>query len=369
MNIQSLLEKIKLFEKLVIESGFKRDVIGFKESISPQQNRQNLQLFQDITEKIKAFLEIIYESDLPESLQAILPTESIKPFTETNHLEKLSGILNDAELPTDQYFSKLNTLLNNLQTQIEQNQTELNRLKKIFNNYADYEQLSLNAEENAIIALIFKDLKTTTSLKEFAKVLHKWNRTLLIYHQLLTSEAPKDIEIVEVQNGSIDVIVNINLDIAVDLVDLIKLGFQVFGGYLLYKSKAKDIIATYFGNKKLITQEKQRENEMLENIYKAIEAKVLEQHKLAKKKDKDVDGTAIKVKVKEVADTLAEHIVKGNDIKLLAAPEEYEELEEEAEEVRATSISNRRALKNLTEKDKIKLINKYEIKDKSETVK
>jgi hypothetical protein len=366
MNIQSLLEKIQLFEKLVIESGFKRDVTGFKESIAPQQNRQNLQLFQDIAGKIESYLNMINESDLPESLKSVLPTESIRPFTETDHLEKLNEILTDTELDTNQYFSKLNKLLNNLQSQIETNHTELNRLKDIFQNYADFEQKEINSEEQAVISLIFKDLKTTTSLKEFSKVLHKWNTTLLIYHQLLTSEAPKDIEIVEVQNGSIDVLVNIDVDIAVDLLELIKLGFKVFGGYLLYKSRTKEIIATFFGNKKLILQEKERENEMLNNIYKAIEAKILEQHKLAKKEDKAIDGTAIKVKVKEVADTLSEHIVKGNDIKLLAAPEEYEELEEEAEEIRISSISNRRALKNLTEEDRIKLIEKYEIKDKDE---
>ena len=366
MNIQSLLEKIQLFEKLVIKSGFKRDVKGFKESIDHQQNRQNLQLFQDITSKIESYLKLIYESDLPEYLKTLLPTNSIRPFTETNHLEKLNEILKDTELPTDQYFNKLNSLLNNIQTQIEINETELNRLKEVFRNYVDYEQSELDSDEIVIISLIYKDLNTITSLKEFSKVLYKWNRTLLIYHQLLTSDAPKDIEIVEVQNGSIDVLVNIDVDIAVDLVKLIKLGFEVFGGYLLYKSKAKDIIATYFGNKKLIEQENQRENEMLENIYKAIEAKVLEQHKEAKKNDKNIDGTAIKVKVKEVADTLAEHIVKGNDIKLLAAPKEYEELEEEAEVIKSSSISNRRALESLTEDDKIKLIERYEIKDTEE---
>lgn len=366
MNIQSLLEKIKLFEKLVIDSGFKRDVIGFKESIATQQNRQNLQLFQDIAKKIESYLNMIYESNLPESLESVLPTESKRPFTESDHLEKLNGILNDNELATAQYFTKLNSLLNTLQSQIEANNTELNRLKGIFQNYADFEQQEINSEEYAVISLIFKDLKTTTSLKEFSRVLNKWNRTLLIYHQLLTSEASKDIEIVEVQNGSINVLVNIDLDIAVDLVELIKLGFKVFGGYLLYKSKAKEIIATYFGDKVLIAQEKKREDAMLENIHKAIEAKILEQNKAAKKDDKAIDGTAIKVKVKDVADILSEHIVKGNDIKLLTAPEEYEELEEEAEEIRLTSISNRRALKELPKEDRVKLIEKYEIIEKDE---
>ena len=135
MNIQSLLEKIQLFKKLVIESGFKRDVIGFRESIAPQPNRQTLQLFQDIAGKIESYLNMIYESDLPESLEYVLPTKSVRPFTETDHLEKLNEILSDTELDTNQYFTKLNKLLNTLQTQIEANETELNRLEEIFKNY------------------------------------------------------------------------------------------------------------------------------------------------------------------------------------------------------------------------------------------
>lgn len=369
MNIQSLLEKIKLFEKLVNESGFKRDIDGFLESIAPQQNRQNLQLFQDIAEKIKVYLEVIYTSDLPESLEELLPTEKVRPFTETPHLKNLSEIIENKELPTNEYFQKLNQLLNNLKSQVEKNQSELNNLKDIFKSYAEYEKTELSADEYAIISLIFKDLKTTTNLKEFSRALNKWNRTLLIYHQLLTSSTPEEIEIVEIQNGSIDVILNLNVDIAVDLVDLVKLGFKVFGGYLLYKQTAKPIIETYFGNKKLIKQEDQREKELLDNIYKAIENKILKQHKEAKKSDKDIDGTAIKVKAKDVANVLSEHIVKGNDIKLLAVPEEYEDLEENGEELKLESIKNRKALKELPEEERIKLIEKYEIKEKPDSPK
>lgn len=368
MNIQSLLGKIRLFEKTVIKSGFKRDVFGFLESINTQQSRQNLQLFQEIAGKIELYLKTIYDSDLPESLECLLPTDSIRPFTESNYLENLYEILTDSELPTDQYFTKLNSLLSNLKTEIEINETELERLKEVFQIYVDYEQPKLDSDEKVIISLIFKDIKTTASLKEFSKVLYKWNRTLLLYHQLLKSNPPRDIEIVEVQNGSIDVLINIDVDVAVDLVKLIRLGFEVFGGYLLYKSKTKEIIATYFGNQKLIKQEKERENEMLENIYKAIESKVIEQHKSAKKNDKDIDATAIKIKVKEVTDTLSEHIVKGNDIKLIAAPQEYEEIEEDTEEIKLRSISNRRALKTLTEEDRIKLIERYEVKNNDEPI-
>lgn len=363
MNIQSLLERIELFEKLVIESGFKRDVEGFINSISPQQNRQNLQLFQDISDKLKAYLVEIYESDLPEHLASLLHNEKIKPFTDDNHLEKLNEIIDDKELPTDQFFSKLNNLLSNLKSQIEKNNTELSRLKSIFENFANFNQYEINNNENAIISLIFKDLKSTKSLKEFSKVLRRWNTTLVIYHQLVSSESPKEIELLEVQNGSIDVIVNIDVDIAVDLVELIELGFKVFGGYLLYKSKKKEIVATYYGNEKLLKQEEKIEKEMLDNIQVAIKNKIKEQHSEALEKDAKVDKTGIDAKLKDVSRTLTEHIVKGNDIKLLAVPEDYEELKNVSEEMKSASISNRKALKKLSEVDKTKLIEKYEVKD------
>src|SRR5690554_7962488 len=111
MNIQSLLEKIQLFKKLVIESGFKRDVIGFRDSIAPQQNRQNLQLFRDIAGKIESFLNLIYESDLPESLEYVLPTNSVRPFPEADHLETFIELLSDTELDPNQYFTHLHEFL------------------------------------------------------------------------------------------------------------------------------------------------------------------------------------------------------------------------------------------------------------------
>lgn len=365
MNIQTLIEKIGVFKKEIIESGFKRDIEGYINSISPQQNRQNLQLLQDISGKIQNYLIKIYESDIPESLKLLLPNENKKPFTETNHLKKINSILENKELPVNQYHIQLNSLLSQLNTQISENKVEIENLENIFKDYASSEQELLNSEDYAIISIIFKDLKTTTNLKEFSRTLKKWNRTLLIYHQLLTSEAPEDIEIVEIQNGSIDVIINLDFDIAVDLVELVKYGFSVFGGYLLYKSKAKEIIGTYFGNKILIKQEDDREKEMLENIYKTLEYKIIEQHKNALKTDKKIEKTAIKTKLKEVAKTISEHIVKGNDIKLLAVPENDTEIIKNAKEMNYSSINNRRFLKELPKEDRTKLIERYSFEEEN----
>ena len=59
--------------------------------------------------------------------------------------------------------------------------------------------------------------------------------------------------LVEIQNGSIDVIFNIDLDVAIDLTEIIKTGLKVYGAYLLYKTKlGKEMISSFMGNKKLI---------------------------------------------------------------------------------------------------------------------
>ena len=55
MNVVSLINKIKIFNELVIESGFKRDVTDYMQSIGQQQN-QNLVFMKGLSENIKSNL-------------------------------------------------------------------------------------------------------------------------------------------------------------------------------------------------------------------------------------------------------------------------------------------------------------------------
>lgn len=191
---------------------------------------------------------------------------------------------------------------------------------------------------------------------------------LLVYHTLLTSESPDEITLVEIQNGSIDVIFNIDFDVAIDLTELIKTGLKVYGAYLVYKSKtAKEIIASYMGNAKLIKQEEAREKLMLENIKDSITQKIQEQHKDKLKTDKKIEKTAIKVKVEEVSSVLTDHIIKGNELKLLTSPETEDEEEQYlSEELRKETAIVRERFKKLSPEDKQLLLESYSIKDDSE---
>ena len=362
MNIESLISKIQLFEDLIIKSGFRRDVQDFIQTIQQAQNR-NLVFMKDLSTKVKEKLIESENYGLENELTYVL--RDSKPFTELNTLEKLEKLDADTEIDGNSYFSSFNQILNQLLQKIDENNSELDSVSNIFEKYISKQSEYESDQEQAIISLIFKDLKTTSTLKEFSRALNRWNRMLIVYHTLLSSESPDEISLIEIQNGSIDVIFNIDFDIAIDLTELIKSGLKVYGAYLLYKSKtAKEIIASYMGNQKLIKQEKEREKLMLDNIKDSVSQKVLEQHKVKLKSDKKIEKTSIKVKVEEVSSVITDHIIKGNELKLLTPPETEEEGEKDlADELRAETATVRERYKKLNAKEKQMLLDKYTIKD------
>jgi len=361
MNIESLLNKIKLFEELVIESGFKRDVTDYQQSIGQSQN-QNLSFMKERSEEIKSNLKFFDDNSLDSELKIVLREN--KPFTSLNTLEELEELDSDKEIDAQKYYQKFNSILSRLNKAIQSNESELNTVRATLEKYVSKDEDFESDHEQAVMSLIFKDLESTGSLQEFSKVLHRWNRTLLIYHTLLKKESPKEISLVEIQNSSIDVIFNIDFDIAIDLTELIKTGLKVYGAYLLYKSKtAKEIISSYMGNKKLIESEKEREQLMLDNIKDSIKEKALEQHKENLKSDSPPLKTGATKKAEEVAKVITDHIVKGNEVKLLTPPEPEEEDEPDiSTELRTETATVRERWKKLDDKEKQLLLDKYTIK-------
>lgn len=368
MNIESLISKIELFNDLVIKSGFKRDIVDYIQSIQQGQN-QNLVFMKDLSSKVKNKLIEFENFGLESELTFVLRDN--EPFTTLNILSQIEELDSNTEIDGNNYFSKFNQLLNQLNQHIDKNKKEIDTIYAVFQKYRsddDYE----SENERALVSLIFKDLKSTGSLKEFAKVLNRWNRMLLVYHTLLTSTSPDEIELVEIQNGSIDVIFNIDFDIAIDLTELLKTGLKVYGAYLLYKSKtARVIIESYMGNQKLIKQEKEREKLMLENIKESIALKALEQHKENLKTDKKIEKTSIDVKIEEVSSVITDHIIKGNELKLLTPPVADEDVEENetdiSVELREETAKVRETYKKLTSEEKQLLLEKYSIKDEEKT--
>ena len=368
MNIESILDKINSFESLVIDSGLRRDVNDYIQSIQQSQNR-NLVFMKDLATGLISRLENIEDNSLDSDLRIILKDTS--PFTELKTIDELNSLNEDNEIDAPDYFTKFNTILSQLYSAIESNKNELDQVEKLLSKYTTETSISKSDKEQALMSLIFRDLKTTSSLKEFCKVLTRWNRTLILYQTLLKSESPDDINLVEIQNGSIDVLFNIDLDISINLAEVLKVGLKVYGAYLLYKSKrAKEIIDAYMGNKKLIAMEKEREILMLDNIKDSISNKLLEQHKEKAKGDKKIDKAGIDKKIDEISAVITDHVVKGNEIKLLTAPTtDNEEVNELPTTLKEDAAIVRTRLKQISKEDKQLLIDKYTLKDDEETSK
>ena len=157
MNIESLLNKIKIFKELVIDSGFKRDVIDNKQSIAQAQNK-NLVFMKGLSENIKSNLIYFENNSLDNELNGVLRQN--EPFTSLNTLEELEDLDADKEIDGQQYFNKFNTILTQLQKSIQSNETELNTVKTTFDKYVTEEDQYESDKEQAVMSLIFKDLQS-----------------------------------------------------------------------------------------------------------------------------------------------------------------------------------------------------------------
>lgn len=368
MNIENLQEHIALFKREVIDSGFKRDLDDFVSSLPNAQS--NIIQLREIANKTLAALTRIYSRDLPEALRILLPSEKIPPFTVAPHNEKLKELVANTELQQPAFHSSLSQFLSQLQQQVNQNIAEVKRIEQFIAPYAAQDLQHLATAESAIVGIVFKDKTTITSLNEFSKTLKHWSRTLPLYHQLIKSKVAPDIGIVAVQNGSIDFAVNINVDVAVNLAEVFAVGFHAFATYLGYKKMVKPLMDSYYGNKKLIEMENEREKHLLENVRDAVQRQIELQHNDAKSSDKKVDGAGVQIKIKEVANLIVSHIVKGNDLKLVAlppaeatdSPDTETPMADAAKKKDAlleSSITARRELNDMRPEDKQKLLELY----------
>ena len=366
MNINTLNDYIEQFETDIINSGFKRDIQDYINSFGQIQN--NIVALRDIANKVYSKLDAIYKTDLADNLTKLL-AEKLKSFTQTTYNENFKELINDTEIPQANFYQKLSQLLTQLNNEIDANIKEIDRVKQFIEPYIETQEETLTSEEKAIISIIFKDNKTITDLKEFTKNLQNWNKILPMYHQVLSSSSPEDIEIVTVQNGSIDLLVNLDIDLAINLADVFGYGYKSFLAYLSYKQMAKPIIEGYLGNKKLIAGEKVREKELINNIGEAVKLKIIEQHQDAIKEDKDIVKNSTKM-IEQVTKLVTSHILKGNDYKLLALPESGETDDDgneikPNENLRNISMQVKQAVKYLPPSEMVKLLKQYKEPDEN----
>lgn len=364
MNIQSLGEIISHFQELVVESGFKRDINDFSNSLNNNQN--NIIALREIANKIYSYLKEINQSDLADNLARLFP-ETPKPFTEGNHFQNISELLSDNEISQDQFFQKLQQIINQLKKQLQQNESKVQEIQNFIKPYINQSNEIQAAEDKAIVSVIFKEERMISNLKGFTKTIATWNRILPVYHQILKSSTPSDIEIVEIQNGSVDFLFNFDFDIALNLTELFNEGFKYFFAYVSYKTMSKRISETFFGNKELEEKQQEIERGMLDNIENAIAEKIKAQHEAAKEKDDKLSLNVSKM-ILEVAKLVSSHIINGNDLKLLSIPQDNDdESSEESQdnknnlrdEIKEISSKVRKAIKQLPEEEVKKLLQTY----------
>jgi hypothetical protein len=123
MNIETLAECISEFRIRVVDSGFKRDVQDYVQSLP--QNGNNIIALREIAGKLRNGLQVIYGSDLPESLKRLFPTSRIRPFTEKDLLAEVTALIDNKTITLADFHSKLTVMVQQLQTDLQQNEAEI----------------------------------------------------------------------------------------------------------------------------------------------------------------------------------------------------------------------------------------------------
>jgi len=363
MNLELMGDHIRFYNQEVIESGLKRDIDDYITSLPAHQS--NILTLREIANNVYKSIHGIYQGDLPDILEALFPGGEPRPFTETFHQATLKEIIDDPKIPIPEFFQRLTQCLNQLKGQLDSNQKKINQISGFIDPYITDKPQSGPKEGLATISIVFRDNVTISSLKKFSRALSDWDKVLLMYHQLLKSDSPEPVQIVEVQNGSIDLVVNLNLDVALDLVELFKLGFRVFGAYLGYQKLVVPLTEFYHGNEELIEMDSKKEKLLLDNIGKAVTKEIQSQHEAAKGENREINGESVDRKVTAVSELVTSHIVRGNDLKLLTMTpggedEDFqEELEDNRESLRVSSQDARKKLKEMPGEVHQKLLDSY----------
>lgn len=351
MTVRKIIELVD-FIKLTIGpsqySGILQDQI-----VTIQNNTNNLVLLKEIADKAISDFEKLKEKEIPELLDKVL-VEKVKPFTQENYFQQLLN-LKEANYPDPgSQYNTLNNILTQIQARVNQNIAELDKIKATVEPFLTKDFSELQKEDNTLFAIIFNNINSYNNLKTLSFELKNWDRGLFIYQQIISDETPKPFEIVEVDQGSIEVVLNLIFEVGEKLLDLFKTGLEVYAAYLAYKTVVHDnLLKSYKGNPLLIKSEEEREKLLLENVKVAVKEELKKQAKKVKKHE------ALEKKIDEVTKLITEHIIKGNSVKLISAPADKEEILEKEEEKENFYIASKSDYKKLDEETKQLLLTEF----------
>ena len=354
MTIRKLIELIDLVKSNLQTQGLTQRLNDYLVTI--QNNQGNLVLLREIHDKLIMEIESVLSSEVPEALDKILLTNENRPFLKDDFLAQLVNLKSSNVADPPSLFNALNSIVSNLVTRVNQNISGIDGFRNTLTPFLTRDFSIYQKDDNGLLNIIFSNHSSYKDLKSLSFETGRWNKGLFLYQQIITDKTPSDFEIIEVDNGSIEFVINIDFKVVENLLELFKVGLEVYGAYLLYKSNLLEIIKTYRGNEKLIKSEEEREKLLLDNIKEAIKTEIQKQVKKANQKNKE----AIDKKIDQVTQLVTDHIVKGNNVKLISAPESQKEVIFKEEQIKETQfISNKKNYDKLDEGTKQKLISEF----------
>ena len=358
MTVRKIIELIDFIKSKIGKDSFSQILQDYIVTI--QNNSTNLVLLKEITDKaIIDYEKLLYEQ-IPEMLNRVLVNKT-KPFTTTDFLKQLQDLKDQNNTDPATHYNALNSILTTLQTRFQADITELDTIRALLVPFLSKDYSELQKVDNAIFAIIFNNDNSFSNLKTLSFELKNWDRGLFIYQQVISEETPKAFEIVEIDQGSIEVVLNLLFTVAEKLLELFKTGLEVYGAYLVYKTIVHDnLIKSYRGNEKLIKSEEEREKLLLDNVREAVREELKKQAKKVKKHE------ALEKKIEEVTKLVTDHIIKGNSVKLLSAPEEHKEILEKEEAKEELFIQNNVNYTKLDSSTKKQLLDEFTTKPKED---
>ncbi len=351
MTVRKIIELIELVKIKIGKESYLSKLQDYQTTI--QNNSSNIVLLKEILDKSIFDIEILIEDLVPELLEKIL-VGKIVPFEFEKFHKKLVDLKVKNHSDYSILYNDLTTILAQMLLDINANIVEIDKTRQVIEPFKTKDFSDLQEDDNAIFALIFNNENSFNNLKSLSFELKNWDKGLFLYQQIISDETPKAFEIIEVEQGSVEVILNLLFDVAEKLVDLFKTGLETYGAYLAYKTLIHEkLFDTFKGNKELILLEEKREKLLLENVRKSVKEEIKKQVKKGKKQE------ALDKKIDEVTKLITDHIIKGNTVKLLSAPEEKEEVIEKEKEKEKLYIKSKIDYKKLDTITKQLLLNEF----------
>lgn len=329
MNIKSLLEKIDLFEELINESGFARDVREAVNSISLPDIQNSLVALKSIAQDVLKDLERLEASPLKEALSILLPETD--NFLETKFVSEIYEIINNPNIDTSTFHAALSQSLNRLNSGIKSDSNKLNSLKTVLQPYSatlDEGQL----DDDYVVSLLFRDKQSIKTLNSFSVVLKNWHKTLNFYQRLIRNSPPKDARLLEIQEGSIDVLFAVDVDLAQCIRDLALVGLTAFGIYLRNRSTKNQTEPSPLRTDRIIELENELSKAYLAEVRNAVRAKLEQQHQEARNRDPNIREEGLDSMYNDITLRFTDHIINGNEIKLIAPPPSEDGHESDSED-------------------------------------